>query len=90
MKIASYTDLRNHMKTYLDGVISDCEPLIVNRSKNKGVVIISLDEYNAIKETEYIMRSPAMTERLRNAENHLKEGKGREYSLDELKEKMGL
>jgi antitoxin YefM len=90
MKITSYTDLRNNMKTYLDRVITDCEPLIVNRSKNNGVVIISLDEYNAIKETEYIMASPAMMEHLRKAENQLKEGKGREYSLDELKEKMGL
>ncbi|MEN6454791.1 MAG: hypothetical protein ABFD10_11065 [Prolixibacteraceae bacterium] len=44
----------------------------------------------AVKETEYIMSSPAMLERIRSAEKHMKEGKGREYSLDELKKKMGL
>ena len=54
MRTANYTELRNNLKTYLDSVIDDCEPLIINRSRNNGVVIISLDEYNAIRETGYI------------------------------------
>jgi antitoxin YefM len=83
MKITSYTELRNNMKTYLDRVISDCEPLIVSRSKNNGVVIISLDEYNAIKETEYILSSPAMVEHIKEAEQEIKEGKGHRQKPDE-------
>jgi antitoxin YefM len=83
MKIASYTDLRNNMKTYLDRVISDCEPLIVNRSKNKGVVIISLDEYNAMKETEYILSSPEMQRRIKEADEEIKAGKGHKQKSGE-------
>lgn len=44
----------------------------------------------AVKETEYLMSSPAMVERIRSAEKHMREGKGREYSIEELKIKMGL
>ena len=74
MKIANYTELRNNLKVYLDSVIDDNEPLIVNRSGNNGVVIISLDDYNAIKETEYIMSSPETMAAIRKGEDELKQG----------------
>ena len=83
MKIASYTDLRNNMKAYLDSVIDDCEPLIVSRSKRKGVVIISLDEYNAIKETEYIMSSPEMLRSIKEADQEIKDGQVYRQKPDE-------
>ena len=74
MRTANYTELRNNLKVYLDSVIDDSEPLIVNRSGNNGVVIISLDEYNAIRETEYIMSSPETMAAIRKGENELKQG----------------
>lgn len=58
MRTANYSELRNNLKYYLDGVINDSEPLLVHRAGNESVVVISLDEYNSIKETEYIMKSP--------------------------------
>jgi antitoxin YefM len=76
MKMASFTDLRNNLKSYLDGVINDCEPLIVNRSKSNRVVIISLEEYNAITETEYILSSPETVKQIKEADMEIKEGKG--------------
>ena len=60
MRTANYSELRNNLKHYLDGVINDSEPLLVHRPGNESVVVMSLDEYNSIKETEYIMKSPAM------------------------------
>ncbi|GHV39701.1 prevent-host-death protein [Bacteroidia bacterium] len=77
MRTTNYTDLRNNLKSYLDKVINDSEPLIVHRSGNESVVIISLDEYNSIKETEYIKSSPVMLERIKAAENELQAGKGK-------------
>jgi antitoxin YefM len=74
MRTVNYTELRNNLKACLDGVINDNEPLIINRSENNGVVIISLDEYNAIKETEYIMSSPETMAAIRNGEEDLKNG----------------
>jgi antitoxin YefM len=85
MKTASYTDLRSNLKSYLDGVINDSEPLIVHRSGNESVVVISLDEYNSIKETEYIMNSPAMVDIIRKGEQEIKEGKGIEFDLSSIK-----
>ena len=84
MRTANYTDLRNNLKSYLDSVINDSEPLIVHRPANTSVVVISLDEYNAIKETEYLISSPEMMKHLRNAENHMKAGKGTKINIADL------
>jgi antitoxin YefM len=84
MKTTNYSDLRSNLKTYLDSVVNDSEPLIIHRSGNNSVVVISLDEYNAIKETEYITSSPAMMQRLQNAEKNMNAGKGVKINIDEL------
>ena len=51
MRTANYTDLRANLKGYIDAVVDDCDTVIINRGNGKGVVMISLDEYNSIKET---------------------------------------
>ena len=60
MRTANYTELRKNLSAYLDSVINDSETVIINRDGNDAVVIISLEEYNALKETAYLMQSPAM------------------------------
>jgi antitoxin YefM len=84
MRTTNYTELRSNLKTFLDGVVEDNEALIVQRPGNTSVVVVSLDEYNAIKETEYITSSPAMMERIHSAEESLRQGKGIELNLNEL------
>lgn len=85
MKTANYSELRRNLKSYLDSVINDSEPLLVHRSGNESVVVIGLDEYNAIKEeTEYIMRSPEMMRIIRDGEREIAEGKGTPIKIDEL------
>ena len=74
MRTANYSELRNNLKSYLDGVINDSEPLLVHRAGNESVVVISLEEYNSIKETEYIMKSPAMMDMIRKGEEDVKNG----------------
>ena len=74
MRTANYSELRNNLKAYLDGVINDSEPLLVHRAGNESVVVISLEEYNSIKETEYIMKSPAMMDMIRKGEEEVKNG----------------
>lgn len=75
MRTSNYTELRNNLKDYLDGVVYDSEPLLVHRSGNASVVIISLEEYNSIKETEYIMKSSAMMAALKKGEEDIKSGR---------------
>lgn len=84
MRTANYSELRGNLKSYLDGVINDSEPLLVHRSGNESVVIVSLDEYNSIKETEYIMRSPAMMDAIRKGREEIKAGKGRKINIADL------
>lgn len=84
MKTANFTELRTNLKNFLDGVIANSEPLVVQRPGNESVVVISLDEYNAIKETEYIMSSPAMMEIIRQGDKDIAEGKGKNINIEEL------
>ena len=84
MRTANYSELRNNLKAYLDGVINDSEPLLVHRAGNDSVVVISLEEYNSIKETEYIMKSPAMMDIIRKGEREIKNGEGKTVNVDEL------
>ncbi len=74
MRTANYTEYRKNLKHYLDGVINDNEPLIVHRAGTESVVVISLEDYNAMKETEYIMKSPAMMDAIRKGEQDIKNG----------------
>lgn len=84
MKTANYSELRKNLKSYLDGVINDSEPLLVHRSGNESVVVISLDEYNSIKETEYIMKSSVMMDIIREGEDEIKRGGGEKADIDDL------
>jgi len=84
MKTATYTDLRSNLKSYLDGVVNNCEPLIIHRPANTSVVVISLDEYNATKETEYLTSSPEMMRRIRQAEKEISNGEGKIVNVADL------
>ena len=68
----------------MDGLTNDREPLLVHRAGNESVVVISLEEYNSIKETEYIMKSPAMMDIIRKGEREIKNGEGKTVNVDEL------
>ena len=74
MRTVSYTDLRANLKSYIDAVVDDYDTVIINREKGKGVVMISLDEYNSLKETEHIMSSPETMEAINKGEEDIKNG----------------
>ena len=84
MLTATYTDLRSNLKSYLDKVVDNCEPLFIHRPANTSVVVISLAEYNATKETEYLTSSPEMLRRIRQAENEIRNGEGKIINVDDL------
>lgn len=74
MKTTSYTDLRANLKSYIDAVIDDYDTVVVNRGNGKGVVMISLDEYNSLKETEFLMSSPDTIKAIHKGEENIKNG----------------
>ena len=60
----------------LDGVVNDCEEVIVTRAGHDPVVIVSLEDYQSLRETAYLMRSPANDRRLFDAMERLESGRG--------------
>ena len=78
MKTVNFTELRKNLRSYLDGVINNTDTVVISRengtANGTAAVIISMDEYNAIKETEYIMQSPATMEAIRRASDELDRG----------------
>ncbi|MDR0510228.1 MAG: type II toxin-antitoxin system prevent-host-death family antitoxin [Rikenellaceae bacterium] len=87
MRTANFTDLRKNLKSYLDSVVNDSETVIINRDGDTGVVIMSLEEYNSIKETEYIMSSAETMKRIKAGAQSIADGRGtRINSAEELSE----
>ena len=70
----SISDFRKDIKKYLDKVTDNFETLIINRGKDSGVVIMSLDEYNSLCATQHELSSKANEIRLDSAIDKLKRG----------------
>lgn len=55
MEIVNYTDFRSNLKHWLDKVFNDVSDIVIKRKGGKDLVLISLDEYNSLKETSYLL-----------------------------------
>jgi antitoxin YefM len=67
----------------MDRVCSDHEPLIITRNGQQAVVMLSLEDYKALEETAYLLRSPANARRLLSAIAQLSAGQGTPRELAE-------
>lgn len=74
MQITTVSDFRKDIKTYLDRVIKNVEPLIINRGKDTGIVVLSLQEYNSLMATNHELTSRKNELRLDSAIDKLKNG----------------
>ena len=83
MKTMSYTESRARYAEMLDGVINDREEVIITRAGHEPVVVVSLEDYESLKETAYLMRSPANARRLLDAMERLEAGRGVAHDLVE-------
>ena len=81
MLTTSISDFRKDIKRYLDNVTKNFETLIINRGKDNGVVIISLDEYNSLTSTQHELSSKSNEKRLDSAIDKLQSGKSFEKNL---------
>ncbi len=81
MLTTTISDFRENIKQYLDKVSKDFETLIINRGKDKGIVIISLEEYNSLNATRHELSSKANEIRLDTAIEKLKKGSSFEKDL---------
>jgi antitoxin YefM len=81
MRTVNFTQLRQNLAAELDSVTDDAEELVVTRSGHEPVVIVPLAEYESMKETEYLLRSPGNAEALRRSIAELDRGEGVERTL---------
>ena len=83
MLTTTISDFRKDIKKYLDRVTQNFETLIINRGKDTGVVIMSLDEYNSLSATYHEMSSKTNEKRLDSAIEKLKKGNSFQKDLIE-------
>ncbi|WP_289024295.1 type II toxin-antitoxin system prevent-host-death family antitoxin [uncultured Salegentibacter sp.] len=83
MQITTVSDFRKNIKVYLDRVIQNFETLVINRGKDSGIVVMSLEEYNSLMATNHELSSRKNELRLDSAIEKLKNGKSFSRSLIE-------
>jgi antitoxin YefM len=83
MDAITYSSARANLASTMDRVCSDHEPLIITRNGEQAVVMLSLEDYKALEETAYLLRSPANARRLLGSIAQLNAGKGTARELSE-------
>ena len=81
MKTMSYTESRARYGEVLDSVIDDREEIVITRAGHEPVVIVSLADFESLRESVYLMRSPANARRLLDAMGRLESGDGQVRDL---------
>jgi len=81
MKVITYTSARQNLAKTMEEVCEDHSPVIITRKTNDSVVIMSLEDYTALEETAYLLRSPKNIRRLIESIVQLEDEKGVERGL---------
>lgn len=84
MTAISYTAARENLASTMDRVCNDHDPVIITRNREQAVVMLSLEDYEALQETAYLLRSPANAKRLIESIESLNQGKGTRKTLSAL------
>lgn len=83
MDVLTYSDARANLKGVMDQVVNDRTHVVVTRQKAKSIVMVSLDDWNAIEETMYLLSNRNNAKRLRESIEQLDGDGGTERDLIE-------
>lgn len=83
MKTKTYTEAREKLSDIIEKVCEDHDPMIITKRRDKSVVMMSLEDYEALAETAYLLRSPRNARRLLESIKELEEGRGTEKDIFE-------
>lgn len=83
MKTVNYTDARQNLTSIMNEAIDDRIPILITRQRGIPCVLLSLDEYQSLEETAYLLRSPANARHLLDSIDELNAGKGIERDIQE-------
>ena len=81
MNAVPYTHARNHLAETMEKVCEDHAPVIITRRNQGSVVMMSLEDYQALEETAHLLRSPKNARRLLESVAELEAGGGTEREL---------
>ena len=82
MDAITYTCARANLAKTMDRVCDDHDPIIITRNRDQSVVLLSLDDYQSLEETSFLLRSPMNAKRLLESIQQLESGKGVEHEID--------
>ena len=82
MDAISYTAARENLASTMDKVCADHTPVVITRNRDQAVVMLSLEDFESLEETAYLLRSPANAKRLFEAIHALESGNGVARPLD--------
>ena len=81
MEAITYTFARQNLAKTIEKICRDRAPVIVTRKASESVVIMSLEDFEALEETAYLLRSPKNARRLIESIAQLENGNGNEKDL---------
>ena len=86
MKAITVSHFRSNLKTHLDEISKNADIIVIPRNNNEqdAIIVMSITEYNSIKETEYLLSSKANRERLQKSLSESETGKTRQVDLESL------
>lgn len=84
MTAITYTAARENLAATMDRVCADHDPVIITRNRDQAVVMVSLEDYESLQETAYLLRSPANAKRLIESIESLNADKGIQKTFGDL------
>ena len=83
MDAMSYSYARANLAKTMEDICDDHEPVVITRKNERSVVMLSLEDYESLEETSYLLRNPKNAKRLLESIQELQKGKGKVRKLKE-------
>ncbi|TPW18710.1 MAG: prevent-host-death family protein [Halothiobacillaceae bacterium] len=83
MKAISYSAVRSNLAKTMEQICDDHEPIVITRKSERSVVMLSLEDYESLEETAYLLRSPKNVKRLVDSISQLESNGGTSRELEE-------
>jgi len=88
--LVSYSEFRDNLKTHIDNVCDNHNPLLVKRRNGEDVIVVSKNDFESLEETAYLLQSPANAKRLISALKSTPKNRKKFNSIEELKNEIGI
>ncbi len=81
MRVITFSDARNRLKSVLDQVVEDADYTVITRRNADDAVFMSLEQFNGLMETVHLLKSPVNAAHLSQSIQQYRAGKTRKHSL---------